>query len=117
MNAQLLVFASLTDSQLLEEIHILVARHREITAAMIAALAQIEARELFLGEGYASLYTYCTDHLHLSEHEAYNRIAAARTATRFPVVLDMLASGDLTMTTVNLLGNHLTEENHMALLE
>lgn len=117
MNAQLRLFESLSDSQLLEEVHSLVARHRDITAALIAALAVVESRQLHLGEGYSSLYDYCTKHLHLSEHEAYNRIQSARIALRFPVVLDLLASGDLTMTTVNVLGGYLSEENHVALLE
>lgn len=117
MRNQLQTFASLTDTQLLEEVHSLVARHRDITAALIAALAELDTRKLYLGEGFPSLYAYCTEHLHLSEHEAYNRIEAARVARAFPVVLEMLASGELTMTTANLLGNYLTEENHVALLD
>jgi len=116
MNARLQLFASLTDSQLLEEVHALSARHRDITAALIAALAELDTRQLYLGAGFSSLSEYCLKHLHLSEHEAYNRIESARIARRFPVVLDMLAAGDITMTTVNLLGNYLTEENHLALL-
>jgi hypothetical protein len=31
----------------------------------------------------------------LSDDEAYNRVVAARTARRFPVVLDLLAAGDV----------------------
>jgi hypothetical protein len=117
MNHRLYLFASLADAQLLEEVHTLVARHRDITAALIAALAELDSRQLFLAEGFSSLHTYCTEHLHLSEHEAYNRIASAKIARRFPIVLDLLASGDLTMTTLNVLGPHLTDENHVALLE
>ena len=117
MNTQLRVFESLTDTQLLEEVHSLVARHRDITAALIAALAEVDSRRLYLAEGFSSLVSYCTDHLHLSEHEAYSRMESARIARRFPIVLDMLASGELTMTTVNLLGDHLTDENHLALLQ
>src|SRR3954462_13296717 len=116
MKGQLQVFASLTDSQLLEEVHSLVARHRDITATLIASLAELDSRKLYLAEGFPSLRRYCTEHLRLSEHEAHNRIEAARIARRFPVVLEMLASGDLTMTTVNLLGDVLTDDNHEALL-
>lgn len=117
MNEQFHTFGSLTDIQLLEEVHSLAARHRDITAALIAALAELDTRKLYLAEGFPSTFNYCTERLHLSEHEAYNRIEAARVSRRFPVVLDMLAAGDLTMTTVNLLGNYLTEENHLALLD
>src|SRR5207342_1598257 len=35
---------------------------------------------------------------------------------RFPVILDLLASGSLTLTSVRLLGKHLTEENHQSVL-
>jgi len=52
----------------------------------------------------------------LSEHEALNRIEVARTARRFPVVLDLLASGEVNLTAVRLLGPHLTAENHAAVL-
>jgi len=45
-----------------------------------------------------------------------NRIAAARACQRFPVILDLLASGDMTLTSVRMLGKHLTVENHEAVL-
>jgi 5-methylcytosine-specific restriction endonuclease McrA len=62
------------------------------------------------------MFGYCTQVLHLSEHAAYARIAAARAATRFPIVMDLLTEGAITLTTVTLLGRHLTPENHVALL-
>jgi hypothetical protein len=55
---------------------------------------------------------YCREVLRLSEGEAYNRIEAARTARRFPVILDMLVEGMLNLTTVRLLAPHLAEANH-----
>jgi hypothetical protein len=84
---------------------------------VIAALMEVERRRLHLGEGCPSLFVYCTDVLHFSEHSAYLRIEAARTARRIPRVLELLADGSLTLTTVGLLKAHLTEENHRELLE
>ena len=55
--------------------------------------------------------------LHLSEHAAYGRIEAARASRRFPVILELLADGSTTLTTVGLLAPHLTADNHQALLE
>jgi hypothetical protein len=52
--------------------------------------------------------------LRLSEDAACNRIDAARTCRRFPVILDLLASGEVTLTTVRPLGRHLTPENREA---
>jgi hypothetical protein len=41
---------------------------------------------------------------------------AARAGRRFPLLIDLLLAGELTMTTALLLGRHLTEENHERLL-
>jgi hypothetical protein len=76
----------------------------------------MDARRLYLGQGCSSLFVYCTRVLHLSEHAAYGRIEAARVARRFPVVLEMLERGDLTLTAVSLLAPHLTPANHLDLL-
>ena len=72
---------------------------------------------MYLGEGCSSLFTYCTQVLHLSEHAAYGRIEAARAARRFPVVIDLLVEGALTLTAVALLAPHLTPDNHAELLK
>jgi hypothetical protein len=62
------------------------------------------------------LINYCTHVLHLSEHAAYGRIEAVRAAGKFPVILDQLADGAVTLTTICLLAPLLTAENHGALL-
>jgi hypothetical protein len=63
----------------------------------------------------SSLFTYCCEVLHLSEPAAYNRIEAARAARKFPVILEMLGEGSLSLATVRLLAAHLTDENHQEL--
>ena len=110
-------FAQLTDEQLLTEVHSLVALERQTTARLIASLAEMETRGLHLRDGCQSLFTYCTQRLNLSEAEAYSRIGAARTARKWPLVLELLADGSITLTTVNLLAAHLTSDNHRALLD
>jgi hypothetical protein len=72
---------------------------------------------LHVREGYSCLFLYCRDALGLSEHEAYGRIEAARAVRRFPLVLELLRCGSITITTVGLLARHLTDENHRAVLE
>ncbi len=106
----------LTDSELLARVERLVQSERRTTAALVAHLAEIENRKLYLEEGCGSLFSYCTQVLHLSEHAAYNRIEAARAARRFPLVLASLAHGDVHLTAVKLLIPHLTPENHRDLL-
>jgi hypothetical protein len=106
----------LSDRELIAETHRLAERDRHATAHVIAALMEMDARELHLAEGCSSLYAYCTQVLRFSEHAAYGRIEAARAARRFPAILDRLADGSLTLTTVGLLAAHLTSENHAGLL-
>ena len=107
----------LSDDELLKEVKRLAAIERVATADLIRSLAEVEARRLHLASGCSSMFVYCTQVLHLSEHAAYARIAAARVATEFPIVMNLLIEGVITLTTVTLLGRHLTAENHVALLE
>ena len=102
----------LSDRELLEEVQTLATRERDATARLIASLTELDSRRLYLGEGCSSLFTYCTQVLRLSEHAAYARIEAARAARRFPIVLERLADGSVTLTTVCLLAPHLTMQNH-----
>ncbi len=105
-------FAHLSDEQLLNEVKICTRNERHATVKLIASLAEFDARRLYLGEGCSSLFAYCTQVLHLSEHAAYGRIEAARAARRFPLMLDLLTEGALTLTAICTLAPHLTPENH-----
>ncbi|HEX5099637.1 MAG TPA: hypothetical protein VFV94_09065, partial [Polyangiaceae bacterium] len=51
-----------------------------------------------------------------SEDEAFRRVAAARLVRRFPALLDALASGELHLTGLLLLGPHLTDQNLLEVL-
>ena len=56
------------------------------------------------------------ERLGMAEGAAYKRVWAARVGRRFPLVLDMIARGEIHLTGVHLLARHLNEENHAALL-
>jgi len=107
----------LSDRSLLDETVRLAATERGATVDLIAAIAEVDARRLYLGESCASMFVYCTRVLHLSEHAAYDRIEAARLARRLPTVLEQLASGSLTLTNLRLLAPHLTSANVEALMK
>ena len=117
MTTHLFPLAQLSDDALLVEVRRLAEHEREATAHLIASLAELDARRLYLGQGCSSLFTYCTQVLHLSEHAAYGRIEAARVARRFPIVLQLLADGAVNLTAIGLLTPHLTAENHRDLLD
>jgi len=106
----------LPDDDLVAQVKALARCEREATAALIAHLAELDARRLYLAAGFSSLFSYCCEVLHLSEPAAYNRIEAARAARRFPVILRMLSEGLLSLATARLVGSQLTEENQEGLL-
>jgi hypothetical protein len=106
----------LNDDELVAEVQSLVRSERHATARLVAHLAELDRRRLYLGAGFSSLFAYCTGVLRLSENEAYNRIEAARAARRFPVILDKLLDGSLSITTVRLLAPYLADESREALL-
>ena len=108
--------AALSDDALLRRVTLLAGREREACVELVAHLAELDTRRIYLAQGYGSLFSYCTGALRLSEHAAYNRIEAARAARRFPVILDLLADGSVNLTTVRLLAPHLTPENHRDVL-
>jgi hypothetical protein len=118
MNPKVLsVVTQLSNDELLTRLRHLAEREREATATLIAHLAELDQRRLYLAEGYSSLFSYCTEVLHLSEPAAYRRIKAARLVRRFPVILELLEQGSVNLTTVDLLEAHLTRENHTEILK
>jgi hypothetical protein len=107
----------LSDRNLLARLDVLAGGERDMTVELVAHLAALDSRpSVYAAEGYGSLFAYCRQALRLSEDAACNRIEAARACRRFPVILDLLAAGEVTLTSVRLLGRHLTPENHQAVL-
>ena len=105
----------LSDRELEAEVARLAQGERQSTAVLIAHLAELYGRRLHERAGFASLFKYCTRVLLLSEHEAYDRMKAAKVVRRYPAVLGLLTSGRANLTTVRLLAPHLTRDNHEGL--
>ena len=99
---------ALDDRSLLDAATHLATDERRATAALLRALMEIDRRRLYLGEGCASMFSYCTQVLHLAEGAAYNRIEAARAARNYPVILELFEQSAITLTAVRLLAPHLT---------
>ncbi len=106
----------LDDRALLNTAKRLATDERRATASLLRAIMEIDRRRLYLGEGCASMFAYCTQVLHLSEGGAYNRIETARAAREYPVILELFEQSAITLTAVRLLAPHLTPENHVAVL-
>ncbi|HEU0091246.1 MAG TPA: HNH endonuclease signature motif containing protein [Vicinamibacteria bacterium] len=118
MNTNMLVLASsLSDQDLLARVGALAGKERGATAELVAHLAALDDRpSLYAARGYGSLFDYCKQVLRLSEDATCNRIQAARACRDFPVILDLLVSGGMSLTSVRMLRPHLTPENHEAVL-
>jgi HNH endonuclease len=117
MTSTLSSLRHLSDRDLLVQVTRAAAQERQATAQLVALLIEVDARKLYATQSCSSLFTYCVQVLHCSEHAAYLRIEAARAARRFPVILERLANGSLHLTAVSLLAPHLTIANHVGLLD
>jgi hypothetical protein len=106
----------LTDRDLLRDLAALVTQDRATTAALLAHLAEVDERKLYLPAAYPWMYAYCVGELRLSEASALKRIQAARTARRFPTIFPALAEGRMHVSAVCLLAPYLTEDSVAELL-
>ena len=79
----------MSDRELLDRPVQVAGDSRHLTADLLALIGECDVRRLYLGEGCASLLTYCTQVLHLSEHA---RIEGARAARQYPIILDLVAA-------------------------
>jgi hypothetical protein len=107
----------LSDAVLLRDLATLVTRDRLTTASLLAHLAEVDSRRLYVPAGYSSMHAYCVDELHLSDDGAKKRIQASRAARQFPGLFAALADGSLHLTAVCLLAPYLTAENAEELIE
>ena len=105
-----------SDSELHLSTRRLVGRSNQILAALLAHLGEIEARGIHRERACATLHTYLIYELRLSEDAAFRRARAARLCREFPVILEHIATGEIHLTALLLLGPHLTEANHRELL-
>ncbi len=100
----------LADQVLLRDLATLVARDCTTTAEMLAHLAEVEERRLYLPAAHPSMHSYCVHVLGLSEDAAFKRIRAARAAREFPAIFTAVANGRLHLSTVLLLKPHQTPD-------
>ena len=101
----------ISDDELLSRLSDLLKQSRRVESDLVAHIGEVDARRLYAREAASSMFTYCTEVLHLSEHEAYLRIAAARAARKYPMLLVMLGDGRLHLSGIGKLAPHLTDGN------
>ena len=107
---------NLSDEQLLRRLSELVQKSRRVEPELVAHIAEVDARGLYESQACSSMFAYCTEVLHLSEWEAYHRIAVARATREHPILLEMLRDGRLHLSGIAKLAPHLTESNRTTVL-
>jgi len=106
----------LPDSDLLLKLADVLKQSRRVESVLLAHIAEVDARGLFVRQASSSMHKYCTDVLYLSGAEAFLRITAARASRRYPVLLKMLDDGRLHLSGLAVLAPHLTNSNCVELL-
>ena len=94
----------------------LLTRDRVNCAALLACMAEVDARKIYLPAGYPSMYAFCVHEYEMSEDSACKRIRAARAARECPAILAAVADERLNLTGVVMLAPYLTPENAQELL-
>jgi hypothetical protein len=109
-------FDSVSDQALLGQFTALVKQDQRVSADLLRYLDAIDRRQLWAKFGYSSLFVFCRSRFNMSEAVAGKRIGAMRTARRFPVLLSMVARGELHLSGIQRLSAHLTADNQREVL-
>ena len=101
----------LSNKELSVALEALVKHERATSVQVLEHLVEVERRELFLQDGYGSLFSYCRKKLRYSEPAANRRICSARALAKFPELRCLLIEGELSLTTLSLVSRQLNEDN------
>jgi 5-methylcytosine-specific restriction endonuclease McrA len=107
----MLELAKLSDKELLTSLSAICVEGYARTARMLLFLIEVEQRRLHLKAAYGSMAEFCIRELKMSEGTASRRVNAALLLKRFPSLLPRIERGDLHLSTLGQLRDHLTEEN------
>ena len=111
------LLVALQDEQLLAALSVLVRRENDALSDLLAHLAELDERRLYLELGFPSLFAYCTEVLGFCKSSAGRRIAAARVCRKYPEALARVARGELQLSVLSVLAQHLSSENAAELFE
>jgi hypothetical protein len=104
------------DHELVSHLKSLVVKDRGTTAEILAHIAEVDSRRLYLPAAHPSMFSYCQKELGFSEEMAFKRIRAARMARKYPVIFAAIADGRLHVSAVVLLSKYLRRDNADELL-
>jgi hypothetical protein len=108
---------ALGNEQLVAALARLVRRENDALSDLLAHLAELDERRLYLDLGFSSLFAYCTETLGFCKSSAGRRIAAARVCRRYPEAFARVARGELQLSVLSVLAQYLMPENATELFE
>lgn len=100
-----------------QELQELVGTELETVATFLLRLMEFEREKMHERLGYPSMWEFCRRGLGLCESTTGRRLKAIRIVERFPVVVEYLRNGRLCTTRMLMLGDALTPENVVELIE
>jgi len=106
----------LSNQELLSGLRALAGEGHRVLARLLAYLGEVEQRRLDLESACSSLFDFCVRRLGMSEDEACRRVRAARIVRKCPIALSMIERGEIHLTALLLLRDHLTEDGYEELL-
>lgn len=106
----------LNNTELVSKLGNLSKQERSYTVAIVKYLAELDRRGYYRDLGFSSLFAFCTEFLGYSEGAAQRRIVAARLGSKFSVIFTLLENGQISLTSLGIVSNSLTEENHVDVL-
>lgn len=103
---------TLTDSELLAVLKELSIKENQTTVEILFHLAELDKRRLYLEHGFSSLFAYCVSGpLKYSEGAAQRRIATARLIARYPELVELLLSRELSISTLSIVASIIDDDN------
>ena len=103
--------AELSDDDLVARLVSLSLETSRLKAEIVVYLIEVEERRLHLRMACKSMSDFCINRLMMSTNVAFQRIAAAGLIRKHPCLLPLIARGELHLSTLVLLKNHLTAAN------
>jgi hypothetical protein len=108
---------ALGNDQLVAALSALVRRENDALSDLLAHLAELDERHLYLDLGFTSLFAYCTEALGLCKSAAGRRITAARVCRKYPEAFVRVARSELQLSVLSILNQHLNPDNATELFE
>lgn len=110
-------FKSMSHGALVQGLRHALSTERLAIVDFMLHLDEYESRGLHEIDGYSSLFKYLVNGLNLSEPAAAKRLTAMRLMRRWPMVSQLISSGQIHLTGLYTLSKHLNDGNHVAVLE